>query len=401
MDTDTLDRGLTATLFGDEPDLRDDGDGWGGPEAVTVLPRKKIRRRPARRPVRRPVRGGPELARTTAPSPMDRPTVPRTLVPAELLTVPRATPAPVVPPAPKLRRRGRRRAVLLTLVLGAVVATATGELHPWSTPAPIPTPPPAPAPVAVPPPAAVRPVYPAEVARDATARIDALVPARAVGHVSVAAVDTVTGRTFGYAADNPVPTASVVKLDVLETLLLQHQGSGEPIPSATMDLATRMMQQSDNEAASALWEGVGGVPAIDAVNQRLGLRDTHLVDHWGDTRTPASDQLALLAALTGPSPLDADSRALAHDLMTHVVDDQRWGVSAAADPGTTPALKNGWMSVDADDGRWVTGSVGIVTVSGHPVLLAAMVGQQASEADGIDLVEALSRAAASAVAVRP
>jgi beta-lactamase class A len=275
------------------------------------------------------------------------------------------------------------------LVLGAVAVTITGELHPGTPPVPPPATTPAPVRPAPPP-----RVDPAAQARTATTQIDALVRGTAPGHVSVAALDTTTGRSYGYAPDTPVATASVVKLDILLTLLLQNQEDGGELGPGTRDLATRMMQQSDNAAATSLWESVGGVPAIDATNERLGLRDTHLVDHWGSTRTPASDQLALLAALTGPSPLDAGSRALAHDLMTHVADDQRWGVSAAADPGTGPALKNGWVPV-GDDG-WTIGSVGVVTVSGHTVLLAALTEQQDSKADGIALVEAIARIAARA-----
>jgi hypothetical protein len=87
--------------------------------------------------------------------------------------------------------------------------------------------------------------------------------------------------------------------------------------------------------------------------------------------------------------------------MRNVVDGQRWGVIAAADAGTTPALKNGWTPVDADDGRWVVGSVGIVSVAGSPVLLAVLTEHQPSREAGIELVEALSRIAAGAVMVTP
>ncbi|MDD7934989.1 serine hydrolase [Actinomycetospora straminea] len=218
-----------------------------------------------------------------------------------------------------------------------------------------------------------------------------------VGHVSVAALDVATGRSFGYAADTSIQTASVVKLDILEALLLQSQDDGIPPSAEERELAALMIQQSDNDAASRLWEDLGGVPVLDAANRRLGVRDTHLLDHWGSSTTPASDQLALLAALHAPGPLDADSRRFAHDLMTSVVEEQRWGVSAAADPGTTTALKNGWTPADADGGRWVVGSVGIVTAGGGPVLLAVLTEHQPSKDAGIDLVEGLSRIAAEAV----
>ena len=214
----------------------------------------------------------------------------------------------------------------------------------------------------------------------------------------MAALDVATGRSFGYAPDRALRTASVVKLDILQTLLLQSQEEGSLPSGEAQELATRMMQQSDNDAASTLWEDVGGVPAIAAANRRLGLDGTELDDHWGTSTTSATDQLALLAALDAPAPLDPDARAFARDLMTHVADDQRWGVSAAAAPGTTPALKNGWMPV-GDEG-WVVGSVGRITVRGRPVLLAVLTEGRPSKEAGIRLVEALSRIAAGAVTAR-
>lgn len=279
-------------------------------------------------------------------------------------------------------------------MLGLLVVTATNDVGPAPGPAPAPgiSPPRAPA---------VPLVDPAVAARDATAAIDRLVTGASVDHVSVAALDIATGRSFGYAADTPIQTASVVKLDILETLLLQSQDDGQPPSAEARELAALMIQQSDNDAASRLWEDLGGVPVLDAAHRRLGVRATQLFDHWGSSTTPASDRLALLAALHAPGPLDADSRQFAHELMTTVVEEQRWGVSAAADPGTTTALKNGWTPVDADDGRWVVGSVGIVTAAGRPVLLAVLTEQQPSKDAGIQLVEALSRIAAQAVTAHP
>jgi beta-lactamase class A len=278
-------------------------------------------------------------------------------------------------------------------MLVATVAADVGR-----APAPAPPPTSSPARTSAPPAAAVDP---AAAARTATAAIDGLLRGTSAGHVSVAALDVTTGLSFGYAADTPIKTASVVKLDILEALLLQSQDVGRAPSDASQALATRMIQQSDNDAASRLWEDLGGVPALDAANRRLGVRSTRLVDRWGSSTTTASDRLALLAALHTPGPLDPDSRSYALDLMRNVVDEQRWGVSAAADPGTATALKNGWAPMDTDDGRWTVGSVGIVTAAGAPLLLAVLTENQPGKDAGIRLVEALSRIAAGAITTRP
>ena len=286
---------------------------------------------------------------------------------------------------------------MLAVVLGVLLATVTDDVRRAATPAPPPISSPARTPG--PPPAML--TDPGAAAREATAAIDRLVQGASAGHVSVAALDVATGQSFGYAADTPIRTASVVKLDVLAVLLLQSQDDGRAPSTTRRKLAARMIQESDNDAASRLWEDLGGVPALDAANRRLGVRATQLVDRWGSSTTTASDQLALLAALHTPGPLDPDSRSFAVDLMRNVVDEQRWGVSAAADPGTTTALKNGWAPSDAEDGRWAVGSVGIVTTTGRPVLLAVLTEDQPSKDAGIQLVESLSRIAARAITTPP
>jgi hypothetical protein len=49
------------------------------------------------------------------------------------------------------------------------------------------------------------------------------------------------------------------------------------------------------------------------------------------------------------------------NLMGTVNADQKWGVSAAARTGEKTALKNGWLSRDTEDGRWIINSVGRIT----------------------------------------
>jgi hypothetical protein len=222
------------------------------------------------------------------------------------------------------------------------------------------------------------------------------------GHVSIAALDLATGRSFGYQPDVPVHAASVVKLDVLETLLLQTQDAHRKLTPEITRLATQMMENSDNDAATRLWAVVGGADALAAANVRLGAHCTHLDDeHWGTSTTCAADQVALLGALVRPGPLGPGARSFATELLTDVEDDQRWGVSAAADPGAVTGLKNGWLPLDDDEGRWIVNSVGGTTVAREPVLLAVLTEHQPSEAVGIDLVEALARSAARAVVTDP
>jgi beta-lactamase class A len=212
------------------------------------------------------------------------------------------------------------------------------------------------------------------------------------GSVSVAIYDTVGRRWVLVHRRDRMVTASIVKVDILQTLL--HRRGGH-LSENERDLATRMIEQSDNDAASDLWDEVNGSTGVLRYNTRLGLRETH--PHagalWGLTRTSAADQVTLVRTLLGhSSALSASSRRFARQLMRHVTSAQSWGVSA----GPTTAnvgLKNGWLPVASDDYRWAVNSIGWVRGSRRRYEIAVLTAHQPSEAYGIHTIEALSRLA--------
>lgn len=130
-----------------------------------------------------------------------------------------------------------------------------------------------------------------------------------------------------------------------------------------------MIKDSDNAAANSVFADLGGRSAV----------------------VPAEPEFGISARTT--SPLDAKSRAYALGLMGNVEADQRWGVPAAADAGTTSAVKNGWLAVDDDDGLWAVNSDGVLTVDGDRVLISALTQPEDTERDGVDLVQSLAEAA--------
>jgi beta-lactamase class A len=236
-------------------------------------------------------------------------------------------------------------------------------------------------------------------AADATAQLAAIDAGESAGSISVSATDLATGASFSWGATNGMVTASVIKLDTLETMLLQHQQSGQGLSAEEASEATAMIEQSDNDAADWLWNDVGSDPAVTAANKTFGLTSTvaGTDDYWGLTTTSAADQVTLLKQLVGTSSLTAGSQSYALGLMRSVESDQDWGVSAVADPGTATALKNGWLAVSDDDNLWTVNSVGLVTVHGQQIALAVMTQHQSNESTGIDLVERLAAATVTAV----
>ena len=233
-------------------------------------------------------------------------------------------------------------------------------------------------------------------------KLSAQLPA---GGVSVGALDTQTGAHYGYGATSGMRTGSVYKIFVLEALLLQHQDEGTQLTDDEVGLATPMIENSDNKAAYQLFLDVGGNDGLITAARRLGL--THTVPGQADpalTTMSAQDGLTLVKNLVTNRPLSQYSRGLALGLMHNVESDQRWGVGAVADPGTSFAIKNGWLQVDNSNGPdeddnslWLVNSVGVVTVRHQQVLIAVFTQHGQSLDGGINLVESLAKAIAPAV----
>ncbi|GAA3023935.1 serine hydrolase [Streptomyces glomeratus] len=219
--------------------------------------------------------------------------------------------------------------------------------------------------------------------------------------VAVAVLETDSGESAVYG-DGTFDTASIVKVDILATLLLQAQDADRHLTEQERTYATAMIENSDNDSASALWTAIGQADGLDTANKRFGLTDTAGGDGglWGLTQTTAADQLTLLRQVFGDaSELSEASRRYLRGLMDGIAENQRWGVSAAAD-GARWALKNGWLA-RSTTGLWDINSIGRITAGGHDYLVAALSNGNSTKAGGISLVEAAARAAVSAFTGAP
>jgi hypothetical protein len=213
-------------------------------------------------------------------------------------------------------------------------------------------------------------------------------------NVSVSAEDVTTGVTASYHGDQKYVTASTIKVDILAALLYRTHGD---LTDEEQQLATTMIENSDNDAATDLFESVGLASGLDAVNKVFGLHQTSVNEAWGLTTTDTGDWLKLLRQVfTTRSSLTFDERRYIRTLMGNVESDQQWGVPAAADRGTTFFVKNGWLPRSAT-GLWVINSIGEVTYHGQHLLIAVMSDNNTSESSGISLVEGIAKKAAAAV----
>jgi hypothetical protein len=208
--------------------------------------------------------------------------------------------------------------------------------------------------------------------------------------VTAAVYDEVTGTTSLYRPAVAETTASIMKVDILTTLLAQDQADGATLTPTEQALSEEMIEQSDNDDAQDLWDGEGGAPALDSFDADAGLTETDpdAAGYWGLSTTTAADQVQLMRVVAYPNDvLTPASRQYALGLMSHIEPGQAWGVSAGVSPNAAVALKNGWLPLDG--GGWQVNSVGYVDGDGRDYAIAVLT-DGATETGGIDAIQGLS-----------
>jgi beta-lactamase class A len=210
-------------------------------------------------------------------------------------------------------------------------------------------------------------------------------------HASLALLDLTTGERIGYQDSVQFETASIVKVDILSTLLYQRQQAGGGLSTSQKATATKMITQSDNDAATSLWNQIGATSGLAAANRVFGLTQTvpGTNGQWGLTKTTASDQIRLLQMLTNASgPLNQTSRDYVLGLMNKVESGQRWGVpDAAAKQSTAVYVKNGWLSRSTENYEWIINSIGRIVEPGHDWLVCVLSSYHPSMSAGVTQVE--------------
>ena len=221
------------------------------------------------------------------------------------------------------------------------------------------------------------------------------------GTVVAAVYDVGSGQTWTLGTQRPQAEASIVKLDILETLFAQQGDGPAGLSPADRSLAQEMMEDSDNSAATSLWNAVGGPGPIQSFNTAAGLTDTapsscvacpgFAWPGWGLTTTTPADQIVLLRELIRPSTLLTDAqRRDALQLMEDVAPSQRWGVTGGVPQQATVALKDGWLPLNSAGTDWQINSIGWISGSGRDYLMAVLTTGNPDEQYGIDTINQLS-----------
>ncbi|AHI00296.1 hypothetical protein [Kutzneria albida] len=202
-------------------------------------------------------------------------------------------------------------------------------------------------------------VDPGVLAQQVVSAVQSTAPGSKVG---LLVVDTGTGTTLASAnASEQFYTASVVKLLIALDLLSSQNWAPDADTQARVH---QMLAYSDDSIADALWDADGGNSIVSREAASIGLTGTQPPEdetQWGETLMTAQDVVAvyhyitttvpepsrdlLLTALSGAAQTAADGT------------DQYFGIPDAL-PGTSWAIKQGWMQLYTESVLNTTGLVG-------------------------------------------
>ncbi|HUA31689.1 MAG TPA: serine hydrolase [Streptosporangiaceae bacterium] len=205
--------------------------------------------------------------------------------------------------------------------------------------------------------------------------------------VGLAVDDRVNGITCKLHPHWHFDSASVVKVTILSALLRKLQQEHRGLTAAQRALATKMIEVSDNDAASDLWNETGRT-ALQHFLNLAGMTETQLGPggYWGLTQITAHDELTLLKLLTSKnSVLTTASRDYVLGLMAKVVSYERWGVPAGAPTDVTVHVKNGWLPQPTHG--WRINSIGSFSGAGHDYMIVVLSMDNPTMAYGVDTVQ--------------
>jgi beta-lactamase class A len=213
--------------------------------------------------------------------------------------------------------------------------------------------------------------------------------------MNAAVYDVTRGRSYTYNAPNQFVTGSSMKVPIMLTFFDMIERQGRRPTSHEMWLLRTMIENSNNNSASALYyREIGGAVGVAKFLRRIGIAGLSPRPHaWGWSIITPWTMVNLLTRLYTGTILTARDRRLAFYFMEHVEADQRVGVGDTAPPGALVALKDGW--VPGPDGLWEVNSSGIVMDGREVYIIAVYTRDNPSLGAGQRLVRQVCRMVAS------
>lgn len=207
--------------------------------------------------------------------------------------------------------------------------------------------------------------------------------------------DVTHARYYTYNAPHQFIVASSMKVPIMLTFFDMIERQGRAATAHEMYLLRTMIENSNNDSASALYYGeIGGAAGVAAYMGRIGITGlSPNPNAWGWSVIYPLTMVHLLTRLYTGTILTVAHRQLALYLMEHVEADQRGGVGDTAPPGATVALKDGW--VIGPDGWWAVNSSGIVMTRQDVYVISVYTRGEPSVAAGLKTIRAICKKVAA------
>lgn len=219
-------------------------------------------------------------------------------------------------------------------------------------------------------------VAPVDLLEGRLAQAAAAAAAERGADVTIALLDRRNGHYEAVADTVSFATASVAKLFIADDLFYRETTAELALTDDERGLVARMLEDSDDDAANALWDEYGTSTIVDDVVSRYHLSDTAVPfdDRWWNTTTTGHDLVDYYAAvLDGRGGLDTAHRdeLVGYLRRSHPTAadgyDQSFGIPAGLPDATDVAVKQGWMC--CVDNRWMHLSTGVIGPDDRYVLV--------------------------------
>ncbi|MGI5245546.1 serine hydrolase [Dactylosporangium sp. CA-139066] len=214
---------------------------------------------------------------------------------------------------------------------------------------------------------------PAASAKNQTAQAAAFVQ-KLPGTFGIIIRDRVTGNVWK-AGDTRATTwtASTIKLAIATDLLERNQAKLITLDATDRANLDKALINSDNDAATALWNRYDGAGMLERFRSRFGMSSLAVVEgmdtFWRNLRCSAEDLQNLMSYVLEKT--DGTSRAYLVTTLRKVASNQHWGVWAAGS-GFKPGNKDGWVEKPVNGKNvWMTHTVGFAG-DGERYVVSAM-----------------------------
>jgi len=175
---------------------------------------------------------------------------------------------------------------------------------------------------------------------------------------------------------------SSMKVPIMLTFFNMIEREGREPTAHEMGLLTTMIENSNNDSASALYYGeIGGAQGVARYLASIHIADLEPdPDAWGYSLVKPQAMVTLLTDLYEGTILTPHHRQLAFYWMEHIESDQQVGVGDTAPDGTTVAMKDGWLP--GPDDLWAMNSSGIVMQGQETYIISVYTHEQPTLVNG-------------------